>query len=53
MYSSDDNDAIEYTDISVERQLVLDGTVHLEELEDASIPHVKGLVELVSDFFAD
>lgn len=53
MYSLDDNDAIEYTDITAGRQLILDGTVHMEELEDASIPRVRGLVELVSDFFAD
>ena len=51
MYASNDNDAFEYTDITVQRQLILDGTVYMNEFEDVSIPRVKGLAELISDFF--
>ena len=53
MYSPNDSDAIEASDLTVERRLILDGTVHMEELEDVSIPRVKGLVELLSDLFRD
>jgi hypothetical protein len=51
MYSSNDSDVNEYTDPTNERQLILDGTVYMDEPEDISVPRVKGLVELISDYF--
>lgn len=33
------------------RRLILDGTANLDYAEDEQVPRVKGLIELLNDFF--
>jgi len=53
MYYHKDAEPNEATDISAEHHLILDGTVNLEDLDDDSIPRVRGLIELFQDFLGD
>jgi hypothetical protein len=39
------------TELPSEHHLVLDGTVCLDDYDDDSITHIRGLVELISDYF--
>lgn len=36
-----------------DQHLVLDGTVNLDYSDDDKIPHVKGLIELLSQFYSN
>ena len=53
MYYPKDTELNEITDISAEHHLIRDGTVNLEDLDDDSIPRVRGLIELFHDFLGD
>ena len=43
----------EITDTGAEHNLILDGTVSLDDTDDDSIPRVRGLIELFNDFLGD
>ncbi len=40
-------------DTTEDQHLVLDGTVNLYDSDEDQVPRVKGLVELLSQFFSD
>ena len=46
-------DSNEISEITADHHLLLDGTVSLDGADEDSIPRVKGLVELVLDYFGD
>lgn len=53
MFFTNDTESNEYADVADNNPLVLDGTVNLEDGEEDSIPRVRGLVELISDYLGD
>ena len=53
MYYANDTESNEKADNADNNPLVLDGTVNLEDYEEDSIPRVRGLVELISDYLHD
>ncbi len=53
MFYTNDTDTSEATDINGDHHLILDGTVHMDDIEDISVPRIKGLVELFGDYFGD
>ena len=53
MYYPKDAETNETTDPGDEHHLVLDGTVSLDDADDDSVPRVRGLIELLSDYFRD
>jgi len=40
-------------DTTEDQHLVLDGTVNLYDSDEDEVPRVKGLIELLSQFFSD
>ncbi|MHC4857594.1 MAG: hypothetical protein ACYTBY_07340 [Planctomycetota bacterium] len=36
-----------------DQRLILDGTVNLDDSDDDQIPRVKGLIELLNQYFSD
>ena len=48
-----DTESGELTDFGNDHQLVLDGTVYMDEFEEDAVPRIKGLVELFGDFLGD
>ena len=53
MFPHNETESNEKADIADNNPLVLDGTVNLEDYEEDSIPRVRGLVELISDYLHD
>jgi len=53
MYYPKDAELSEITETGGEHNLILDGTVSLDDSDDESIPRVRGLVELFQDFLGD
>ena len=53
MFYTNDTDTSEATDLNGDHHLILDGTVHMDDIEDISLPRIKGLVELFGDYFGD
>ena len=53
MYYATETDSNETNDICVDHNLVLDGTVSLEDNDEDSIPRVRGLIEIFNDFLGD
>jgi hypothetical protein len=51
MYYPNESELDDITELSSEHHLVLDGTVSLDDYDDDSIPRIRGLVELISDYF--
>jgi len=51
MFYPRDNELNEITDTNEGQYLVLDGTANLEYFDDEPIPRVKGLIELLSQYF--
>ncbi|UCH39940.1 MAG: hypothetical protein JSU67_17725 [Gammaproteobacteria bacterium] len=41
----------ENTDMSEQQKLVLDGTANLDYSDDEQVPRVKGLIELLNQYF--
>jgi hypothetical protein len=46
-----DNELNETTETGRDPHLVLDGTVNLEYFDDEQVPRVKGLIELLEQYF--
>lgn len=53
MLFPNDTETSELTDTGDNQQLILDGTVHIDDSDEISIPRVKGMVELLNDFLRD
>ncbi|MDH3759469.1 MAG: hypothetical protein OEU50_00720 [Gammaproteobacteria bacterium] len=53
MHHSDDTDTKQHTEKAEEHRLVLDGTASLDYSDDEQIPRVKGLIELLSQYFSN
>ena len=53
MFYPEDKGANEISETTEDQHLVLDGTVNLEYSEDERIPRVKGLLELINQYFRD
>lgn len=53
MFYSNDTDITEFTASNADHRLILDGTVHMDDSEDTTVPRIKGLVELIGDYFGD
>jgi len=53
MYYPTDTEMNDITDFNLEHHLILDGTVNLDDDNDDSIPHIRGLVELFCDYLGD
>jgi len=51
MFYSGNNELKEITDTRETPCLVLDGTVNLDYVDDEQIPRVKGLIELLNQYF--
>lgn len=48
----EDTDSRENPDSTDQQRLLLDGTANLEYSDDEQVPRVKGLIELLNEFFA-
>ncbi len=48
-----DNELKEIADTREGQYLILDGTANLDYIDDEQIPRVKGLIELMSQYFGD
>ncbi len=53
MLYPEDKESKEDTATTEDQHLVLDGTVNLDYSDEDQVPRVKGLVELLSQFFSD
>ncbi len=51
MFYPKDNELNEITDISEGQYLVLDGTANLDYFDEEQVPRVKGLIELLNQYF--
>ncbi len=51
MFYPGDNELEEIIDSSRTPHLVLDGTANLDYVDDEQIPRVKGLIELLNQYF--
>jgi hypothetical protein len=51
MFYPRDNDLNEIADTDDSQFLVLDGTANLDYFDDEQIPRVKGLIELLNQYF--
>jgi len=51
MFYPGDNEVEEISDSSRNPYLVLDGTANLDYVDDEQIPRVKGLIELLNQYF--
>ena len=52
MYYPEDAEPKEHADTTEDQHLVLDGTVNLDYSDD-DVPHVKGLIELLNQYFTE
>lgn len=52
MFYPEDAEPKEYAD-KADNHLIIDGTVNLDYLDDSQIPQVKGLIELLSQFYSN
>ena len=52
MFYLEDAEPKEYPD-KADNHLIFDGTVNLDYLDDSQIPQVKGLIELLSQFYSN
>lgn len=50
MFYAQEEEAKEPADTTEDHQLVLDGTANLD-YQDDDVPRVKGLIELIKDYF--
>lgn len=50
MHYPEDTEPKEHTDTTEDQHLVLDGTVNLDYSDD-DVPHIKGLIELLKEYF--
>ncbi|MCP4432266.1 MAG: hypothetical protein GY806_14920 [Gammaproteobacteria bacterium] len=53
MFYLEDTETNENTDMTGNRQLILDGTANLDYYDDDQISRVKSLVELLGRFFGN
>lgn len=53
MFYPEDNKPQEYADKAENQHLIFDGTANLDYLDDNQIPQVKGLLELLSQFYGN
>ena len=53
MYYPEDSDTKEYTEKPEQHRLVLDGTASLDYADEEQVPRVKGLIELLNQYFGD
>lgn len=53
MLYPEDNETKENNGTNEDQQLLLDGTANLEYADDDPIPRVKGLIELINQYFRD
>lgn len=51
MHYPDDTEPKESTDTIEDQHLVLDGTANLDYSDEDKIPRVKGLIELLNQYF--
>ena len=51
MHYPEETEKKENTDISEQQKLVLDGTANLDYSDDEQVPRVKGLIELLNQYF--
>ncbi len=51
MFHPEDNESKENTDTTDDQHLILDGTANLDYSDDDRIPRVKGLIELLNQYF--
>lgn len=51
MFYPEDNEAKENTETTGDQHLLLDGTVNLDYADDEPVPRVKGLIELLNQYF--
>ncbi len=51
MIHPEDTESKEDTDATEDQHLVLDGTVNLDYSDEDQVPRVKGLVELLNQYF--
>lgn len=51
MFYPEDAEQKKDTDKAEEQQLIFDGTVNLDYSDDNQIPQVKGLIELLNQFY--
>lgn len=49
----DDTDRRENPDSTDQQRLLLDGTANLDYSDDEQVPRVKGLIELLNEFFGN
>ncbi len=50
MYYPEDKEPKDPTDTTEDQHLVLDGTANLDYSDD-DVPHIKGLIELLKEYF--
>lgn len=53
MLHPEDIEPKENTDSTEDKHLFLDGTANLEYFDDDQVPRIKGLVELLTQYFND
>lgn len=51
MFYSEDSEAKENAGTTEDQQLLLDGTVNMDYADDDPVPRVKGLIELINQYF--
>ena len=51
MQYPEDTDTTDKTDITEDQPLVFDGTANLDYPDDERVPRVKGLIELLNQYF--
>ena len=51
MFFPEDTEAKENNGTNEDQQLLLDGTVNLDYTDDDPVPRVKGLIELINQYF--
>jgi len=51
MLYPEDNEAKENNGTNEDQQLLLDGTANLDYADDDPVPRVKGLIELINQYF--
>ena len=49
----EDTDRREIPDTTDQQRLLLDGTANLDYSDDEQVPRVKGLIELLNEFFGN
>ena len=53
MFYPEDAEPKDYADKAENQHLIFDETVNLDYLDDSQIPQVKGLIELLNQFYSN